>query len=429
MTTDFQLPSRRDLLKLAGMTVAGSMVPLPAAASLNAARVVVVGGGFGGSTCARYLRRLAPQVSVTLVEQSQRIVTCPFSNNVLAGFGDLAAVTHNFDGLRRDGIKVVQARAQEIDADRRTVRLDDGVALPFDRLVLSPGIAIKSNSLSGYDAAAEQSMPHAWKAGPQTLLLRRQLESMDDGGVVVITAPASPYRCPPAPYERASLIANYLSRFKPRSKVLILDQKDSFSKAGLFREGWNRLYPGMIEWVGFSMGGNVVAVDAPRMLVITDFEEVAADVANVVPPQRCGNLAWNSGLANSAGWCEVNPRTFESVVAPFVHIVGDSVLAGAMPKSGFSASSQAKVCARAIVGLLRDEEPPDPVLINTCYSLLSREYAISVAAVYRVDDTNEIAQVPESGGVSPANASDDFRKLEAEYARGWYASITSDMYG
>ena len=429
MTDDRTRNSRRDLLRLAGgAAVAGLFAPRIRAQG-RGARVVVVGAGFGGATCARYLRRSAPELDVTLVEREASFVTCPFSNTVIGGLQGLASVTHGFGGLRREGVRVLEADAVAIDPEARTVRLAGGDSLPWDRLVLSPGIDFRWNAVEGYDEAAATRMPHAWKAGPQTALLRRQLEAMEDGGLVVIAVPESPYRCPPGPYERASLVANYLHREKPRSKVIILDAKDGFSKQGLFREGWERLYPGMIEWVGFSGGGNVVGVDAAAMVVRTDFESFRADVANVIPPQRAARLVDTAGLAAGGDWCEVDQRTFESAVVPNVHLLGDAILAGAMPKSGFSANSQAKVCARAVVALLREEAPPEPVLVNTCYSLLAADYGISVAAVYRLDDAGEIASVAGSGGVSPAGAPLEFRRKEADYARGWYASITADIYG
>ena len=420
--------SRRDVLKFAGAAAATSLLAERAAAQVRDA-VVVVGGGFGGATCARYLRRLAPELKVTLVERREQFVTCPFSNTVIGGLQDLDAVTHDFEGLRRHGVTVLREEAAAIDPDSNTVRLTGGGTLPYDRLVLSPGIDFKWNAIEGYDEPATERMPHAWKAGSQTALLRRQLEAMEDGGLVVIAVPGNPFRCPPGPYERASLIANYLHRHKPRSKVLILDSKDGFSKQGLFREGWKRLYPGMIEWLGFSDGGNVIAVDPDGMTVHTDFEEFRAGVANIIPPQRSSRLVDTAGLAAGDDWCQVNQRTFESAIVPNIHLLGDAIIAGAMPKSGFSANNQAKVCAHAVVSLLQGEMPPEPAFINTCYSLLAEDYAISVAAVYRVNESGEIAPVPGSGGVSPSDAPEEFRQAEAEYARGWYASITADMFG
>ena len=421
--------SRRDLLKLAGGAALVGLFSKSSGARAGGGRVVVVGAGFGGATCAGYLRRLAPELDVTLVERGKRFVTCPFSNAVIAGLRDLDSVTHGFEGLRRRGVDVLEAEAIAIEPDGGAVRLADGGSIRWDRLVLAPGIDLKWDAIEGYDEAASASMPHAWKAGTQTTLLRRQLEAMEDGGLVVIAVPDNPYRCPPGPYERASLIADYLHRHKPRSKVIILDGKDGFSKQGLFREGWDRLYPGLVEWVGFSDGGNVIGVDPGAMEVRTDFEAFRADVANVIPPQRAARVVDTAGLAAGGDWCPVNQRTFESEVVPNIHVLGDAVLAGAMPKSGFSANSQAKVCARAVVARLREEEPPEPAFINTCYSLLSADYGISVAAVYRLDEHGTIASVPGAGGVSPADAPLAFRRAEADYARGWYASITADMFG
>ena len=421
--------SRRELLKLAGGAAVAGLLAGRAGARTRGGRVVVVGAGFGGATCARYLRGHAPELDVTLVERGSSFVTCPFSNTVIGGLQDLDSLTHGFEVLRRHGVTVLEAEAVAIDAEGGTVRLAGGGSLPYDRLVLSPGIDLKWNAIEGYDEGTAARIPHAWKAGAQTALLRRQLEAMEDGGLVVIAVPESPYRCPPGPYERASLIADYLNRQKPRSKVLILDAKDGFSKQRLFQEGWDRLYPGLVEWVGFSGGGNVVAVSPSTMTVRTDFESFRADVANIIPPQRASRLVDTAELAAGGDWCEVDHRTFESAVVPNVHLLGDAIFAGAMPKSGFSANSQAKVCARAIVALLREEEPPEPVYVNTCYSLLAADYGISVAAVYRPDDAGQIAPVPGSGGVSPADAPLAFRRAEADYARGWYASITADMFG
>ena len=428
MTASDQFGTRRDLLKLAGATAVAGAFANRALADARGS-VVVVGGGFGGATCTRYLRRLAPGLDVTLVARNERFVTCPFSNAVIGGIRDLGSVTHGYGGLRRAGATVVHDEAVSIDAEKNRVRLSGGDWLPYDRLVLSPGIDIKWAAIDGYDEAAARRMPHAWIAGSQTKLLRDQLVAMEDGGLVVISAPANPFRCPPGPYERASLIANYLHRHKPRSKLLVLDSKEGFSKQGLFRAGWERLYPGLIEWFGFSDGGNVVAVEPDTMTVHTDFDSFRPDVANIIPPQRSARLVDTAGLAEGGDWCSVDQRTFASRIVPDIHVLGDAIIAGAMPKSGFSANSQAKVCAHAIVSLLAGEEPPEPAFINTCYSLLSADYGISVAAVYRLDENGEIASIPGSGGTSPADASDEFRQAEAEFAEGWYAGITADMFG
>ena len=420
--------SRRTLLQAAAVTAVAGTAPQRANAAATG-RVVVVGGGFGGVTCARILRQIAPGIEVTLVEPNETFVTCPFSNAVIVGLADMASITHSYDGVRNAGVTVVRDSVSAIDADRKSVRLAGGSILPYDRLVLSPGIDIKWKAVEGYDEAASQIVPHAFKAGAQTMLLRRQLEEMPDGGLVVMTIPPNPFRCPPGPYERASLIAWYLKTKKPRSKLILLDAKDTFSKQGLFVEGWKALYGPLIEWVPFGQSGNLLKVDAATKTVTTEFTEVKADVLNVIPPQRAGMIVDSAGLAGSGGWCNVNPVTFESRIVPGIHIVGDAIVAGSMPKSGFSAGSQAKVCAQAIAALQAGETPSVPSFINTCYSLVSPDYGISVVDVFRVGADGAIAAVQGAGGVSPTGAGADFRKQEAEYARGWYASQTKVMFG
>ena len=417
--------TRRDVLKLAGAATVASVAPNVATAQA-AGGVVVVGAGFGGATAARYMQRAG--LDVTLVEQNTAFSTCPFSNTVLGGINSFGAITHGFGGLRRQGVSVVRGRVTAIDPDAKTITIGDEDTMSYDRLVLSPGIDFKWDAIEGYDEEAAQIMPHAWKAGPQTNILRRQLEAMDDGGVVVIGPPANPFRCPPGPYERASLIAHYLKAEKPRSKVLILDAKDSFSKRGLFEEGWAQLYGDLIEWVPFSEGGNIQRVDPATMTVYTDFDQHQVAVANIIPPQRSNRLVDTAGLAEGGDWCPINQTTFESTVHANIHVLGDASMAGRMPKSGFSANSQAKVCAAAVVALLAGDEPPSPSFINTCYSLVAPDYGISVAAVYRIADDGTIAPVDGAGGVSPTGADAGTRALEADYARGWYASITSDMF-
>jgi len=419
--------SRRDVLKLAGAATVAGLASSRPAFSQAAGHVVVVGGGFGGATAAKYLRRAG--VDVTLVEKNTTFATCPFSNTVLGGMNEIDDITHGYDGLRAHGVRVVHDTVSRINALSKSVSLLSGTAVSYDRLVLSPGIDLKWNEIEGYDEAAAEIMPHAWKAGAQTELLRRQLISMDDGGVVAIAPPTNPFRCPPGPYERASLIAHYLKTNKPTSKVLILDAKDSFSKKGLFQAGWAELYGDMIEWVPFSEGGHVIRVDPSTMTIYTDFDEHKVDVANIIPSQRSNRLVDSANLTDGGDWCPIKQLTFESSVHPGVHVLGDASIAGSMPKSGFSANAQAKVCAAAIAALLHGEEAPSPSFINTCYSLVGPDYGISVAAVYRLNEDGAISGVKGAGGVSPGDASAEFRKLEADYARGWYASITADMFG
>jgi sulfide dehydrogenase [flavocytochrome c] flavoprotein chain len=404
---------------------AATLVARPAVAQ-GSPRVVVVGGGFGGVTCARVLQRSA--IAVTLVEPNATYTACPVSNAVLAGLRPLQAQQFGYDAVRKDGVAVVQQSATGVDPQERRVTLSDGTTLPFDRLVLAPGIDIRFDALPGYDEEAAKILPHAWKAGEQTALLRRQLEAMEDGGTVIIVAPANPFRCPPGPYERASLIAHYLKTRKPRSKLLILDAKDSFSKQRLFQAAWRELYPGLIEWVPLSSGGNVTEVEAREMTLVTEFGRHKAQVANVIPPQRAGRIAQAVGVADRSGWCPIDPVTFESRLQPNIHVVGDASIAGGMPKSAFSANAQAKVCAAAVASLLRNEAPFASKLINTCYSLVAPNYGISVAGVYRPVN-GVLTDVEGAGGTSPPDAPPAFRALEATYAEAWFQTITAEVFG
>jgi sulfide dehydrogenase [flavocytochrome c] flavoprotein subunit len=416
-------PSRRQFLKAAGK--AAALLPLPALAQGYSGRVVVIGGGFAGATCARFVKRMDPRVTVTLVEASQTFTACPFSNSVIAGLRDLTAQQFGYDKTAASGVAINFATATAVDTQARTVTLSDGVRLGYDRLVTAPGVDIRWDSLPGYTEAAAEQMPHAWKAGPQTLLLRNQLEAMADGGTVIISAPANPFRCPPGPYERASLIAYYLKTKKPKSKLIVLDAKDAFSKQGLFQNAWKELYPNL-EWVPLSKGGNVNSVDVGAMMLITDFDRYRGDVVNVIPPQKAGRIAEVAGVTNNTGWCPINPETFESTLQPGIHVIGDATIAGAMPKSAFAANAQAKVCAAAVVKLLAGQKPDEPRLINTCYSLAAPDYGISIANVYRPKDG---VLVDAGGGVSPANAPASFRAQEAMFANGWFKTITGEVFG
>ena len=425
--------TRRDfVLSVGALGAATSVLGWPGLghAKAGGGRVVVIGGGFGGATCAGYLRRLSSDIDVTLVERDTMFMTCPFSNAVLGGLYYMDFITHGYDSLRDDhGVKVVHDSAVDVDANAKKVRLAGGSSLDYDRLVVSPGIDLRWGAIEGYDEAASATMPHAWKAGEQTTILRKQLEAMPDGGVVIIAAPPNPFRCPPGPYERASLIAHYLKKHKPRSKILIYDAKPKFSKQPLFEQGWAALYPGMIEWISESDGGAIDAVDVKAMTVNPTFgDPQKGDVINVIPPQKAGMIAEIAGLADESGWCSVDQRTFESKAHKDIHVIGDASIATPMPKSGFAASSQGKVCATAIVASLSGQEMPDPSYVNTCYSLVGPDYGISVAAVYRLGEDG-IAAVAGAGGVSPKDADAEFRVAESRYALGWYQSITSDIWG
>ena len=414
---------------LSGGTAAATAALLPAPAlAQGKARIVVLGGGFAGATCARALRRADPRFEVTLVEPNPIFTACPFSNAVIAGLRDIQDQCFGYDAIRNQGIALAPEQATAVEAQARRVALRSGAALDFDRLVLAPGIAIRWDALPGYDETAAAVMPHAWLAGDQTLLLRRQLEAMADGGTVVISAPANPFRCPPGPYERASLIAYYLKKAKPRSKLIILDAKDNFSKQRLFQNAWQQLYPNLIEWVSLSNGGKVISVDAKTRTLVTDFATYKADVANVIPPQRAAGIAQLAGVADGTGWCPIDPVTFESRLQPNIHVIGDAAIAGAMPKSAFAANAQAKVCADAVAALLHGETPAPPKLINTCYSLVARDYGISIAGVYHPAG-GQLADVEGAGGVSPLDAPADFRALEAAYAQAWFRTITAETFG
>jgi sulfide dehydrogenase [flavocytochrome c] flavoprotein chain len=418
--------SRREFLASAATTAAG-LFPAPALAQA-APRVVVVGGGFAGASAARALRKTDPRIAVTLVETSRTFTACPFSNGVIGGLRELKAQQFGYDKVAAAGIQIGFATATGVNSQARTVSLDNGTTLPYDRLVLAPGIDIRWDGLPGYTEAAAEKMPHAWRAGEQTLLLRRQLEAMDDGGVVIMAAPANPFRCPPGPYERASLIAHYLKTRKPRSKLIVLDAKDQFSKQRLFQNAWKALYPDHLEWVSLSNGGKVTSVDPATNTLVTDFASHKAAVANVIPPQKAGRIAEAAGTTDRTGWCPIDPVTFESKLQPNIHVLGDATIAGGMPKSAFTANAQAKVCAAAIAKLLAGEKPSEPKLINTCYSLIAPNYGITVAGVY-VPVNGVLTEVQGSGGVSPTDAPSSFRAQEALFAEGWFNTITNEVFG
>jgi NADPH-dependent 2,4-dienoyl-CoA reductase/sulfur reductase-like enzyme len=411
-----------------GMAAAATGLARPSISRAQSAGVVVVvGGGFGGAACARALKRANPALHVTLIEANKVFTACPFSNEVIAGLRDLELQQFGYDRLAADGIIVIDDRVTKIDAQRRTVTVANKTSFPYDRLVLSPGIDFHFEALPGYDEAAAEKMPHAWKAGAQTLLLRRQLEAMDDGGTVAIAIPANPSRCPPAPYERASLIAHYLKTRKPRSKILILDAKDTFSQQRLFEKAWKELYGGMIERIALSQGGRVTSVDPATRTIITEFGDYNPDVANVIPPQRAGRVADIAGVADATGWCPIDPVSFESKLAPNIHVIGDACLGGAIPKSASAASSQGKVCAAAILGLLAGRTPEPPRLSGVCYNTVAPGYGFSLAGDYQ--PKGDIFIEIESATTSPVDAPRELRAREATEAARWFQTITADTFG
>lgn len=411
-----------------GITAAATSFAIPSVLrAQSAGRIVVVGGGFGGAACARALKRAQDNLQIILIEPNAVFTSCPFSNEVVAGLRDIDAQQFGYDRLAAEGVTMIGEAVATIEPDRRSVVTTDGVALPYDRLVLSPGIDFHFDGLPGYDEAASQKMPHAWKAGAQTLLLRRQLEAMDDGGTVAIAIPANPSRCPPAPYERASLIAHYLKAKKPRSKVLILDAKDSFSQQRLFERAWKELYGDMIERVALSQGGRVTSVDASTRTIVTEFGNYTPDVANVIPQQRAGRIAEIAGAADATGWCPIDPVTFESKLVKNIHVIGDACLGGGIPKSASAASAQGKACAAAIVALLAGRAPETPRLSGVCYNTVAPGYGFLLAGNYQ--PRGDIFAEVEGGATSPVDAPRELRAREAAEAERWFQTITADTFG
>ncbi|WP_260294835.1 NAD(P)/FAD-dependent oxidoreductase [Sedimenticola hydrogenitrophicus] len=426
--------TRRGFIQTAGAATAAGMIGVPYIALGASKKVVVVGGGSAGATAAKYIRLADPTTDVTLIEANSNYYTCYMSNEVLGGDRSMDDIKFGYSGLGKHGVKVVHAKVTGIDAKARVVKTSDGSSYSYDRCVVAPGIDFQWDKIEGYDAKVAEKIPHAWKAGPQTALLRNQLEAMKDGGVVVIAAPPNPFRCPPGPYERASQIAMYLKAHKPKSKVLIFDAKPKFSKQGLFVGAWKKMYGyqsdnAMIEWHGQQEEAGVVKVNAASNSIVTAFgDEIKADVLNVIPAQKAGAIAFAAGLTNDGGWCPVDLGTFESKIHPNIHVLGDASIATGMPKSGYSANSQAKVCAAAIVAMMNGQEPGTPSYVNTCYSIAGKDYAFSVAAVYRLtEDRSKIASV--SGGLTPGDASPEVFKREVAYAHSWYNNITHDIFG
>ena len=425
--------SRRSFSKLLLSGLAGSSVFLsagPLMASTSKARVVIIGGGFGGATVARYLKKLDPAISVTLVEPKTVFHTCPMSNAVIGGIRKMPDIAHNYNTLRnRFGVEVIHDTATLIDPAKKTVKLKGGRSLQYDRLVVSPGVDFIWDAIAGYSQkAAESVMPHAYEAGSQTLLLRRQLLAMKDGENVIICAPKNPFRCPAAPYERASLIAYYLKKNKPKSKVIILDGKDVFTKQDLFMLGWDRLYPGKVEWRSSSVGGNVERLDPATMTVSTEFGDEKGGVINVIPPQRAGRIAIDTGLADASGWCPVNPANFESLLHPGIHVIGDSALVGTMPKSGTAANTQAKALAASLVASFGGAAAGSHDLASLCYSMIAPGYAISVAGAY-VQSPEGIKDNPEAIHLTSMEATTDQLAGEAAQADNWYRNISQDTWG
>jgi sulfide dehydrogenase [flavocytochrome c] flavoprotein subunit len=413
---------RRDFLKLAG---AVSIAGCASTSAPSKARVVVIGGGFGGATAAKYLRLWDPSLEVVLVEREAAFVSCPISNLVLGGFSTMPEITTSYEGLRRHGVQVVRDTATAVDPGKSggTVRLARGGEIRYERLIVSPGIDFTFGDVQGYESAMNAGrVLHAWKAGPQTLALRTQLEQMRDGGVYILSIPLAPYRCPPGPYERASMVAAYLKQAKPRSKVLILDANpDVTSKGGLFKAAWKDLYPNL------EFRGNAKAIGVTGSTVKLEVDDVKGDVLNVVPPHRAGDIAQQAGLITTNNrWCDVDWRTMESKKVPGIHVLGDATLsAPGMPKSGSMANNHAKIAAAGIIELLNGRAPQPVKIINTCYSFVSQKEAIRVSSVHEWDATQgTLIAVKGSGGVSAARS-----EPEGTYAWNWAKTIWADSLG
>jgi sulfide dehydrogenase [flavocytochrome c] flavoprotein chain len=402
-----------------------STFPMPAFAQAKP-KVVVVGGGPGGATVAKYVAKDGG-IDVVLVEPAKRFTTCFHSNLYLGGFKTWEEITHSYDKIAKAyGIKHVRQMAASVDRDKKTVKLANGAVQPYDRLVLAPGIDLKFDSVSGWSEEASRKLPHAWQAGAQTQLLKRQLNALSDGATIVMIAPPNPYRCPPGPYERVSMMAHVLkAKGHKKSRIVIIDPKENFSKQGLFMEGWEKHYPGMVEWQDPKMHGGVKNVDAKAMTVKTDLGETKAQLINVIPAQMAGKIARDAGLANASGFCPINPENMRSATDANVYLVGDACIPGDMPKSGFSANSQAKVAAMMIRGELANGRTFPARYTNTCWSLIETDDTVKVGGNYAPKD-GKIAATETF--VSKTGESRELRKQTQQENIGWYAGIVADIF-
>ncbi|MDR5651076.1 NAD(P)/FAD-dependent oxidoreductase [Ruixingdingia sedimenti] len=406
---------------------ASALLSAPAVLAQAKPRVVVIGGGAGGATVARYLAKDGQgALDVTLVEANPIYTTCFFSNLYLGGFQSFENLQHGYDKLASGGVNVITDTATAVDRAARTVTLAGGQVLPYDRLVLSPGIDFKDGSVPGWTVADAEIMPHAYKAGPQTQLLKAQIEAMPQGGTFAMVAPPNPYRCPPGPYERISMVAHLLKQTNPTAKILVLDPKDKYSKQALFEEGWQKHYPGMVEWIGPDMGGGAVEVRPATMEVVIDGEAEKVDVCNVIPAQVAGQIAAIAGVTADSGWAPVHPDSMKSKMDENVFVLGDASAQGDMPKSGFSANSQAKVAAMTIRGELLGSKVFPAKYSNTCWSLIAPDDGVKVGASYE-PNAEKIASVESF--ISQTGEDGALRKATYEESLGWYAGITADMFG
>jgi len=411
---------RRAFIRAATLTAAAIAAPVVRAAK---ARIVIIGGGFGGSACALLLKQAEPSLDVTLVDPDARYVTCPMSNEVVVGARRVDSLTITREGLRRAGVRFVRTRAKALDADARSLRLDDGTRLAYDRCVVAPGIRFLWGTPEGYDEGAAETMPHAWEAGAQTTRLAERLRAIDDGGAFAISVPSGLMRCPPGPYERASLVAEYLARHKPRSKVLIFDANNRFPRQDAFMAAWDALYRGRIEWIPVTEGGAVERVDVRTNTLHTSSGAHRVAVANVIPAQAPGQFALEAGLASGHGWCPVDPATFASTRVPHVHVIGDACIADAMPKAASAALSQARQCAAAITASLAGREPPAPAFESVCYSALALDRALAIRLKFRVAGGRIEAETNAAELASTPSAA------EREASEQWYRDSRAAAFG
>ncbi|WP_408093601.1 FCSD flavin-binding domain-containing protein [Rhodoplanes sp. SY1] len=390
-------------------------------------RLVVIGGGPAGATVARYVAKDSNgAIDVTLVEPAKKFITCFHSNLYLGDYRPWDSIAHDYN-LAAAGVKKVDQAAAAIDRDKKEVRLADGSVLPYDRLVVAPGIDLDFGSVPGWSEAAAEVMPHAWKAGPQTQLLKKQLDALEDGATIVMIAPPNPYRCPPGPYERVSCMAAVLKKKgHTKSRIVVIDPKDRFSKMALFQEGWQNHYPGMVEWMDPKMHGGLKSVDPKTMTVVTDLETIKADLVNVIPKQMAGKIARDAGLANATGYCPIDPTNMKSANDPNIFVLGDASIAGAMPKSAFAANSQAKVVAMAVRGELAGSRTFPARYSNTCWSIIAPDDTVKIGGRYEAKD-GAIAEV--EGFVSKTGEGKDERRQTSEENMGWYKGIVADIFG
>jgi sulfide dehydrogenase [flavocytochrome c] flavoprotein subunit len=391
-------------------------------------KVVVIGGGAGGATAARYIAKDSEGgIDVTLIDASDQFTTCFFSNLYLGGYRDFTSITHSYDKLQSDyGITKVTGMATAVDRDAKTVQMADGSSIPYDRLVVSPGIDLIYDSVEGYSEEATEIAPHAWKAGPQTQLLKSKLDAIENGQQIVMVAPPNPYRCPPGPYERVSMMAHLLKSKGVDATIVVIDPKEKFSKQGLFQEGWAKYYPGMIEWYGPDVHGGIGAVDVNAGTVETDLDTFEGQLLNIIPAQKAGAIAASAGLTDDSGFCPVDAGSMRSTIDENIFVIGDASIAGAMPKSGFSANSQAKVAAMNVRGDLISSKVFPAKYSNTCWSLIETDDGVKVGAQYAPQD-GKIAST--SSFISQTGEESAVRKATYEESVGWYAGITADMFG